>query len=401
MSNPQRWKDKLRPASFRGVRFFVDNINIQGGRRGADHEFPDREEPYAEDSGRKQRKYPVDAYLVGKDYFAARNKLIQALEKPGSADLVHPYYGRKKVVCRSFDVVEQAGAGGFVRIQISFVEAGSLIFPKANADRAFLVGLAGAVLGESAASALEDAFDVADKAQFVIDSATDKMLEITAQMDSLSAGISGAADPLAEFAFAVRSIRSSAEDLVRSPSVLAANLGDAFKLLLDAIDPADAYAFSRGFFGFGSSDSALPTTTATRISQALSLGSLNTFVKTLAAIGAANAAVGMTFKSYDDAVSVRDDIGDHLDNLMAGTSDDNVFSALLSLRSQLVQAVPNELENLARISEVTPQTTIPSLTMAYELYGSVDQEQDLIDRNGIAHPGFIMGGKTLEVLDNV
>jgi prophage DNA circulation protein len=96
-----RWKHKLRPASFRGVRFLVDRHETQGGRRGADwHEFPDRDDTLRRGHGRHQRKWSVDGYLVGPDYFAARNKLEQALEKKGSADLVHPYYGKKKVVCR-------------------------------------------------------------------------------------------------------------------------------------------------------------------------------------------------------------------------------------------------------------------------------------------------------------
>jgi prophage DNA circulation protein len=395
----QRWRDKLRPASFRGVRFLVDQVAVEGGRRGPDHEFPDREEPYAEDTGRKQRKWDFDGYLVGADYFAAKNKLITALEKKGSGDLIHPYYGKKKVVCRSFTVTETAGSGGFVKFSMKFVEAGQLLFPKAGSDRAFLVGLAGSLLGTAAATALTDAFSVADQAQFVVDSATDKLLAVTDRLESISAGITGAADPLAEFAFAVRNLAASVEDLVLSPVALASNIGDAFGLLFAAADPDIAFTSARTFFSFGDDDPTIPDTTATRTQQRANSAALNAYVKTVAVVGAANAAVEMSYKSVEDATAVRDALADTLDDLMETVTDDNLFSALQEMRAQVVNAVPGDTQNLAHISELILPATMPSLVLAYDLYGNVDDEQDLIDRNEVRHPAFIQGGKVLEVLD--
>jgi prophage DNA circulation protein len=117
-------------------------------------------------------------------------------------------------------------------------------------------------------------------------------------------------------------------------------------------------------------------------------------------IGAANAAVGMTFKSVQDATSTRDLLADQLDKLMETTTDDNLYAALQEMRSQVVKAVPGEDQSLAQVSELTIPSTMPSITLAYDLYGSLDGEQDLIDRNGIRHPGFVQGGKPLEVLSS-
>jgi hypothetical protein len=153
-----------------------------------------------------------------------------------------------------FTVTETAAEGGFVKFQMKFVEAGSLQFPKAGSDRAFLVGLAGKLLGDAAAASLTDAFSVADQAQFVVDSATDKVLEVTAQMESISAGITGAADPLAEFAFAVRNLKASAIDLVKSPVALALNIADVFSLLFAAGSPDVSFTSGRKFFSFGDQD---------------------------------------------------------------------------------------------------------------------------------------------------
>lgn len=400
MATPQRWKDKLRPASWRGVRFLVDSHTYEGGRRGPDFEFPDREDPYAEDTGRRQRKYEIEGYLVGPDYWPAKNKLIQALEKKGPGDLVHPYYGRVRVIARTFSIQETAGAGGFVKLSMHFVEAGQLAFPKAGKDSSVLVDLAGKVLGQSAADAFQKAFDTAGQAQFVLDSATDKLIDIAGKMDSLSAGIVGAADPLAEFAFAVRNLKASAISLINSPVDLFNNISDAISLLWAAATPDQSYSFATSLFFYGFSDIPIPLLTKTRQQQDSNRQAMNQAVQTLAVINASNSATQMQFKSVEDATAVRNAITDKIDDLMETTSSDDVYVALQELRSQVVNAIPGSDQDLASIAEVTPLSTVPSLVLAHELYGSVDQEQDIIDRNKITHPGFIPGGSPLEVLDS-
>ncbi|TNY06237.1 DNA circularization protein, partial [Escherichia coli] len=47
--------DDLRPASFRGVGFFVASDQGEYGRRGPVHEYPNRDNPYFEDLGEKAR----------------------------------------------------------------------------------------------------------------------------------------------------------------------------------------------------------------------------------------------------------------------------------------------------------------------------------------------------------
>ena len=92
------WQDRLRPASFRGVEFHVEIGAVASGRRIAQHEFPKRDEPYAEDMGRRIRRHPVTAYFIGFDYQLGRDDLIVALEEEGPGLLVHPTLGEFHVV---------------------------------------------------------------------------------------------------------------------------------------------------------------------------------------------------------------------------------------------------------------------------------------------------------------
>lgn len=45
------WKNKLRPASFRGASFGVESHQTEQGRRTQVHEYPGRDDPYVEDLG--------------------------------------------------------------------------------------------------------------------------------------------------------------------------------------------------------------------------------------------------------------------------------------------------------------------------------------------------------------
>ncbi|GGC70845.1 DNA circularization N-terminal domain-containing protein [Chelatococcus reniformis] len=126
------WRDRLRPASFRGAQFHVEAGVRASGRRIAMHEYAKRDDPYAEDLGRRARRHPISAYLVGADYQAPRDQLIDALEREGAGMLVHPTLGSFRVVCGGYSVRESRERGGFCEFDIEFLESGST-----GADRFF------------------------------------------------------------------------------------------------------------------------------------------------------------------------------------------------------------------------------------------------------------------------
>ena len=119
------WRDQLRPASFRGVRFYIEIGSRAGGRRIALHEYSKRDQPYAEDMGRRARKFQITGYLIGPDYLIDRDSLIEALELESPGRLVHPTLGEFEVVNDEFGAVERRERGGYVEMDMRFLEAGS------------------------------------------------------------------------------------------------------------------------------------------------------------------------------------------------------------------------------------------------------------------------------------
>ncbi len=137
------WLDHIRDASFRGVPFFVDKDQAKGGRRVANHQYARRDRPYAEDLGRKQRGYTLDAYTIGAGALAARDKLIQALEAKGPGTLVHPTLGSLRVQVEDWTVAEDlVAARNICRFTLVFVEAGDIAAPTVTADTSAQAGTA-------------------------------------------------------------------------------------------------------------------------------------------------------------------------------------------------------------------------------------------------------------------
>jgi prophage DNA circulation protein len=133
------WRDRLVPASFRGVQFHVEAGALSGGRRIVMHEFAKRDDPYAEDMGRRARKYPVTAYLVSPDYTFDRDALIAALEQEGPGLLVHPTFGEFDVVAGDYTVSERRERGGHCEVEMLFLQAGSPVSTRFTDDSSAIV----------------------------------------------------------------------------------------------------------------------------------------------------------------------------------------------------------------------------------------------------------------------
>lgn len=87
----------------------------------------------------------------------------------------------------------------------------------------------------------------------------------------------------------------------------------------------------------------------------------------------------------------------------AGQSE--TFIYLGKLQVALVRDITDRVINLPRVMSVKPSETEPALVIANRLYGDdldivESMANDIKQRNNVAHPGFIKGGESLEVLSN-
>lgn len=154
------WKLRLVPASFNGVPFHVEVGAKVGGRRIALHEFPKKDQPYAEDMGRRAKRFTVAGYIIGPNYTFERDDLIEQLEAEGAGELVLPTaLGREAqpVNVEHYAVTERRERGGICEVEMSFVEAGDADFAADGVDSPTNVNQAADALTESQTPATEAA----------------------------------------------------------------------------------------------------------------------------------------------------------------------------------------------------------------------------------------------------
>jgi prophage DNA circulation protein len=125
------WRDSLVPASFRGAVFHVETSGRASGRRVVLHQYPKRNDPYAEDMGREAIRWTFSGYLIHGDRGIGGNLLSQiaqlqrALEADEAGMLMHPMLGAMLVMCEKYSYTDSRTKGGYVEFDMQFVEAGT------------------------------------------------------------------------------------------------------------------------------------------------------------------------------------------------------------------------------------------------------------------------------------
>lgn len=127
----------LAECSFRGVPFIVEEFGGGVGRRGELHEYPLRDIPYAEDLGRRARRWRWRAYVLGDDALAQWSALCTALEQSGPGTLALP--DGTSVQAQADPKEEQRytvtlDKGRKVSFELAFVEAGQILYPGSTPD---------------------------------------------------------------------------------------------------------------------------------------------------------------------------------------------------------------------------------------------------------------------------
>lgn len=405
------WRDDLRRvtmpdgrrligASFRGVTFFVEQAERTGGRRTVVHEFPLRDDPFVEDLGRRARTFQVQGYVIGDDYVLRRDQLLSALEDAaGPGELVHPYHGVRRAICSNLSVRESIADGGMAILSLEFTETPlQAPAPIEQVDLIPLVGDSAAAASLATQAEFEDTYDVTGLPAHALESAS---LALTTASDAVGDALGPVVQVTQELALLnaqVHLVTAQASSLVRQPADILGAFAATFVGLVETAASApgavlqamlDAYSVDLGV--------AVPETTATRRREGANQRALQGAIRRLMVIEAARLAPLVSYPSIEEASATRDAVADALEEQSA-TAGDTAYPALVQLRADVMRAVPDDTV-FARVITVSRRVSVPSLLLSYQLYGSVEQEADVLARNNVRHPGFCAGD--LSVLTDV
>jgi prophage DNA circulation protein len=413
-------------ATFRGVSFFVETADLAGGRKVVAHDYPFRDQAFVEDLGRRGRLFRIEGYVIGDpriadrdDYLAGRDALIEALEQPGPGTLVHPYHGTRLVAVGQFSVREGRDEVRIAYVSIDFLETPASAFsPSADAAaRAQVESAADAThttvqggllttyrvaFPVSGAPGLPGAGAARSLPNFVFTSVAGVLTSASLALHTALRPLAKTAAEAASFKRAIDALVSDATALVRDPLSLSTRLLTLVSELVSF--PHTPRLGVQSFLAaarFMSTEPRPPGATITRQYEQVNYDETDAFLRRVFVTEAARqlAIASPSFSSYDEAITARDQVLEALDD-QATLADDAVYDSLMTLRAQVARAVPDAEASLPRLVSYTPVVTVPSLVLAYRLYGAVARADELIARNHVRHPGFVVGGRALQVIAN-
>ncbi|MEN3753818.1 DNA circularization N-terminal domain-containing protein [Mangrovibacter sp. SLW1] len=435
------WTDNLQDASLRGVPFKVDEDEATFGRRTQTHEYPGRDKPWVEDLGRATRRFSVQAYLVGDDYFEQRNRLIEAIEKPGSCTLVHPYYGEMTVtVSDEARVSHTREEGRMCRVSFSFIETGELSFPSAGIATGTKLADSCSLLDDCISSAfssfgldgLSDFLQsgVLDDASAMMDTVTDAFKYVDSGISAASRLLQGDLSVLLMPPSSGMNFVNQLQTLWRAGTRLSGNTSDLISMVkgLSGVT-LDSGLAPRGVWKTDSTTTQTRTTQSNTVAQAIRTTALSEAAYTVVSLPKSTTttvttgqtaqvshpavtdilpdtdagSVGVTTSvstdetpSWDDLTAVREVLNTAIDQELTRVTDDTLFLALRQIRTDVNNDISARLEQSTRLTERTPVQVLPALVLAADWYDDAGREGDITARNGVIHPGFVPV-KTLRV----
>jgi prophage DNA circulation protein len=393
------WQDQLQPASFRGVAFYVGSSTGTFGRRVQLNEYPYRDKPFVEDMGRKARTMRIEAIVIGADYMGRRDALIAALEAPGPARLVHPYFGEIKVSLDDggAEVTESTEQGGMARISFTVIESGDLVFPVAQIATQEAVAEQAEQAAADAGDALASDFDVGQVPGFSYESALATARAALDQVESILGVLPALGQARALTWSLLAKLRPHLPALLFEPLELARRLQELYASLRQGDDARTASRALSYVAGFGAALVSPPATTSTRQREKANQDALILHVRSAAAIERAHGLSDVMFTDHDSALALRDEVLTQLDEVARSTAHDPLFQSLLDLRAAALRDFQQRTVSLVRLHSYTPAQTLPALVLAYDLYQDPTREQEIVDNNALVRPGFVPGGRPLVV----
>jgi prophage DNA circulation protein len=402
----------LRPASLRGVGFWVDASDDSAGRRWVTHEFPGRDDPWHEDLGLGVDAIGVEGLLIGDDVTRQADRLRRAARAAGPARLVHPWYGSIQVAVLGCDLSFDTGQGRVARFRLRLQRYGAQPAPALGG------GLIARVLDavDDVASTIADTLAELRGALALPDAAIATVLGIAGGLGTAIAGGLGAAGlaTVLGSTAAGRAIAglSGMQAGQVTPTAVAAQAGAAAAAI--AALPPDAGASPNAPLLALLSLAEAPGLVAVPADRSTPQAALvadvareiDVAVRAELAARAAAAALAAGWDSQDDAMADRDRLAAALDAAGEGAAVvgwDDAWRALAALRAASLAEIAARAAPLPRLRRLTLPAALPACLLAYDLdadaIGNVFvRGEQIAARNGARHPGFLAAGGPIDVL---
>lgn len=400
------WRDRLLPASFRGVGFWIDQAKTPVGRKGQLHEYPQRDLPYFEDLGQQAKTHDLTAFIIGPDCLEQRDKLLKALEQ-GRGELVHPWLGRLQVKVGECDMTHTRQDGGLVTFALKFYPDQPLPFPTATVStQKVLLAKADGLLG-SAVARFEQAMTLIKAAR----------IGITNLRNSLTGVYEVIKEQLKPLIEQYRQITELVKAVKELPKEVAAEfkglLGDIKELKafakegyrgviadvsqqLEAIRKADAPKITTGKDTNAAAQAMadlVQDTMLVKVAQWVASMPVATRAMQLpstptVAQQAHQQVTRPEVPATDDLQALQKDLVEALQGAK-NKADPEHYQAISDVQDALVAHLKAVASSGVRLVSKTFQESLPALVIAYKQFGDATRVTEVVQRNGVTNPLYL------------
>lgn len=387
-------EDSFLKGSWKGVPFDVVRASTKGGRRLVVHEFPRSEESESEDLGNLTKRFTLNLFLIGNDYPNQVKKFEKVLDEGGEGLLIHPYRGTFIAkVDGSYDAVESIAEGRMIRYTVTFVVDKSITPLQVLPSTPYILSLSSSnalsaiknsfmnifTLARQPAKALRDARNALDKGLYAIEAAK----RIVASIDEFKREVGNLKGKFQAVMLNLEYITDSFVDLLSWGKDESTNTKQRFmelkqiELFKDTLISGTAVTASFDYPSKQIQNLISHCATVTRIEM---LDKLD-------------------FTSSTEIEDVKNDLTNSVNNILNTEGlQDTVYEALRDCKVAYINYIEGLVSKVPENYIFQLEETTNSLSLVYNQYGNVDNEQRFLDRNEISHPGFIPAGVDLSLL---
>lgn len=381
--------------SFKGVPISIESSSVDGGRKIAVKQFPNRNTQNVEDLGLRPRRYSLEIIVSAKttqDYFSYRNSLLAVLESGGAGELIHPLYGRiENIVAVSYSLSENFTSFGNTVVSVEFEVKNNTGIPQSAGNSVTNVqSLNNAVVAAVQADIAEN-FAVSPGFTGNFEAAVNKVNGIIEKATQAVSFVGATAQIPNEFNALLERLAGSTNSLVSTPAALALATIELFDNVNALYDSAEAtFATFTDFFGFGSDDQQYQPTTAGLIQRQANSTKLNGAVAASALGYAYVAGVRLPFETTRDIDETAAALDAQYQAVQTSDASQDVKDAITEMRVTVVAVL-----NLARLnaSQIITVETLPTSTrlLGFSYYGNDELGQTITDLNRIDDVNFVEG----------
>ncbi|MCR8931925.1 DNA circularization protein [Pseudomonas sp. S11A4] len=406
----QTWRDQMLPASFRGISFLIPQASVPVGMKVQLHEFPQRDEPYAEQMGKQAQVHRLVCWIIGDDCFERRDKFMEAVQTPGAGELVHPWLGRMQVKAGEAELTHDFKQGGMAAFAVTFYPDIPLKFPTAKVNTQQQVVKASDSLLDSALARYKSAMAKVDQARLGLARLRNSLSGVYTVIQQQFSTIIGAFTNLTGFVQSLMNAPDSLSSLFSSyfsefsvDDYLGDDSGSSYRnSVATATQQTEAVASINTVSDSGGVDAAAASqATANLVQDALlvqvaliisemPVASQPVSTATVASVEqqAVQPIVRPEVPVADDVIELRDNLNEAIFQASL-KADPEHYMVLNTVRQTIVKHLTAVAESGVRLVEITPPETLSALVLAYRRFGDATRESEVVQRNRLRHPGFV------------